>query len=309
MLRLLQSTPRTPSTFLKPPGGACFQPGYSICRLYATGDHKKPKKRTKTIKSETKGKKKAKTVKGEKGMTEMAKDLSLEPVDVEMPPKSTVSVGTQFELRAQSLLRERFSMSLERTAGPGDGGLDLVGWWWLPCDTAPSSTGNPETFDEDGTANRWRIRVLAQCKAEKKPFGPSYVREMEGVLHRHFFPRAVMSPLAPSEEQVAQTYHPKSLPILAMLVSLSPFTSKAISRAMSSPIPFLLLHLPKEPDPSAEQAAEGERAPSLLWNSALGSENGLLRGRLEVRWEVTDAGAQPVLWWDGRPLPPMVPVP
>ena len=32
---------------------------------------------------------------------------------------------------------------------------------------------------------RRRIKVIAQCKAEKKKLGPKYVRELEGVLHHY----------------------------------------------------------------------------------------------------------------------------
>ena len=280
-------------------------------RLYATSDDKKSTKRTKASKSEIKAKKIPKTAKAKNKSTKAVNNVSTESVEThdELPRKSTVSVGTQFELRAQSLLRERFSMMLERSAGPGDGGLDLVGWWWLPRDPTPSSTEKQDDSDEVSASDRWRIRVLAQCKAEKKGFGPNYVREMEGVLHRLLFPHDTLPTLAPSDEKAeTQTYTPKPIPTLALLVSLSPFTNKAVARAMSSPIPFLLLHLPKESDPSAGEIPEDEPTPSLLWNPALGSEKGLMGGKLEVRWERGDAGAQPVLWWDGKPFPRLVPV-
>jgi hypothetical protein len=78
-------------------------------------------------------------------------------------------------------------------------------------------------------------------------------------------------------------------------------------RAMSSPIPFILLHLPPESDPLKENDAHEVASPSLQWNPVLGSERGLLGGNLEVRWERRGPGGHPTLWWKGRPMPAFVP--
>ena len=45
---------------------------------------------------------------------------------------STVHRGTAFEKRALALLTEHLSMSLTRVGGSYDGGIDLIGWWWVP---------------------------------------------------------------------------------------------------------------------------------------------------------------------------------
>lgn len=45
---------------------------------------------------------------------------------------STVHRGTAFEKRSLSLLQSTMSMSLNRVGGKADGGVDLLGWWWLP---------------------------------------------------------------------------------------------------------------------------------------------------------------------------------
>jgi hypothetical protein len=74
----------------------------------------------------------------------------------------SVSKGTEFERRILGLLRASLGMHLRHVGGRGDGGVDLVGWWFV----------------------QRRFRVLAQCKAEKRQFGPRYVREMEGVFYR-----------------------------------------------------------------------------------------------------------------------------
>src|ERR1700733_5325925 len=85
------------------------------------------------------------------------------------PPSqlSTTHRGTAFEERSLKILHDHMSMSLRRVGGKSDGGIDLLGWWWLPP-TDPSAS----------EVMRRRIRVIAQCKAEKKKIGPKYVREM-----------------------------------------------------------------------------------------------------------------------------------
>ncbi|KII91179.1 hypothetical protein PLICRDRAFT_173071 [Plicaturopsis crispa FD-325 SS-3] len=94
-----------------------------------------------------------------------------------IPQLSTAHRGVAFEQKCLQLLQQRMSMSLRRVGGKSDGGIDLQGWWWLPPLDRPSGERGADT-------GRRRLRVLAQCKAEKKKKGPNYVREMEGVLYR-----------------------------------------------------------------------------------------------------------------------------
>jgi Protein of unknown function (DUF2034) len=49
---------------------------------------------------------------------------------------STVHRGTAFEKRALALLTEHMSMSLTRVGGSYDGGVDLIGWWWVPHESS-----------------------------------------------------------------------------------------------------------------------------------------------------------------------------
>ena len=49
---------------------------------------------------------------------------------------STVHRGTAFEKRALALLTEHMSMSLTRVGGSYDGGIDLIGWWWVPSESS-----------------------------------------------------------------------------------------------------------------------------------------------------------------------------
>ncbi|KAF9220747.1 hypothetical protein BS17DRAFT_738772, partial [Gyrodon lividus] len=116
---------------------------------------------------------------------------------------SNVHRGTAFEQRSLQVLQDHFSMSLRRVGGKSDGGIDLVGCA-LP--------------DPDGLPRR-RLRVLAQCKAEKKKFGPNYVREMEG-------------------DSDAYSYF-----TVALLLSESPFSQSTLLRAYKSTVPFLLIHV------------------------------------------------------------------
>jgi len=213
----------------------------------------------------------------------------------------TVHRGNIFEERSLKVLQDHLSMSLRRVGGKSDGGIDLLGWWWLP----PS---DPEDAEPDGTSNsprRRRLRVLAQCKAEKKKTSPKYVREMEGVLHRYIALTKHQS--SPSLELASGGDSPPILsqhPLVALLVSESPFTKSTILRAQSSPVPFFLLYIPPVADPGAD---DGLQAPSQIgmavWNPALAGVRGLLGGKMEARWERSIHGSgRPGLWWNGQRL-------
>ncbi|KAI4517076.1 hypothetical protein K525DRAFT_211727 [Schizophyllum commune Loenen D] len=248
--------------------------------------------------------------------------------------QTTVAKGIAFEQRSLDVARKRLSMSLRRVGGKSDGGIDLTGWWWLPH---PSDALQPRPAT-DGNASqaqpfpRRRIRVLAQCKAEKKKIGPNYVREMEGVLYQYRGapPRQAALPLTGSlrsysedseniEDSTSSTGHP----IVALFISESPFTKSTMLRALSSTVPFLLLHLPPthfQPttislfsSAANTTANDTDTMGSILMNHALSR---MLGGDLEVRWERnlsdghqnTDGtwtpGGRPGLYWKGRRLEP-----
>ena len=183
---------------------------------------------------------------------------------------SSVHRGAAFERRAMRLLQTNLSMSLNRVGGKSDGGIDLQGWWWLPF--ASSAFTDP--------ANRRRVRVFAQCKAEKKKIGPKYIREMEGVLHRYF---------------------DDPNPLVALFISESHFTKEALLRMQSSSIPFFLLHLPSE---------HKDDIGSMVWNHALSGTSGLLQGKVEARWERcldSDGVGRPSLWIQNQRAPSWTP--
>lgn len=168
------------------------------------------------------------------------------------------------------LLQANLSMSLNHVGGKSDGGIDLQGWWWLPF--AQSAFTDP--------THRQRVRVFAQCKAEKKKIGPKYIREMEGVLHR---------------------YLNDMDPLVALFISESHFTKEALLRTQSSSIPFFLLHLPSEHE---------DNIGSMVWNHALSGTNGLLQGKVEARWERcldSDGVGRPGLWVQNQRAPSWVP--
>jgi hypothetical protein len=197
------------------------------------------------------------------------------------------------------LLQDHLSMSLRRVGGKSDGGIDLMGWWWLPApESLPSDLQNQNASGSG--PNRRRLRVLAQCKAEKKKASPKYVREMEGVLHRY------MSLLNSPVSLGAGVSSTSQYPLVALLVSESPFTKSTLLRAQSSPVPFFLLHIPPLPDPNVPREEldpdeEPNKIGSAVWNPAL--VRGLLGSQMEARWERSPSGTgRPGLWWGGQRL-------
>lgn len=214
---------------------------------------------------------------------------------------SSVHRGVAFEKLSLEILQSQLSMSLQKVGGSSDGGIDLQGWWWLPPSKrrlAPNPL--PTTWTGIDGIERRRIRVLGQCKAEKKRMGPNYVRELEGVLGRH-------------------NSQPGRDPAVGLLISQSAFTRSTVLRAFSSHIPLFLLHLPPsvqeldhgggEDDEDEDEGEAPDLIGSAVWNPALGSEQGLLGGELAVRWEwsIYTGGGRPGLWYKGEKLSSCVP--
>ncbi|KAJ3485471.1 hypothetical protein NLI96_g4940 [Meripilus lineatus] len=203
-------------------------------------------------------------------------------------------------------------MTLHRIGGRSDGGVDLQGWWWLPT--------SEEALHQDHTHRR-RIRVLAQCKAEKKKISPKYVREMEGVLLHHLLPSPEVDPANLNPDSLP-TQDPRD-PVVGLFVSSSPFTKATLLRATASPLPFMLLHIPTPPraeddvalpiPPQEDDPTDSDDDPelgSIVLNPALGSSAGLLAGEIEARWEYSQQGpnlARPALWWKGERIPSWTP--
>ncbi|KAF9071901.1 hypothetical protein BDP27DRAFT_1321575 [Rhodocollybia butyracea] len=197
---------------------------------------------------------------------------------------STVFRGTSFENRCLLLLEKELGMSLQRVGGKEDGGVDLSGWWWLPDVDIPDS---PQNTNEGVDRPFKRIRILGQCKAERKKIGPKYVRELEGVVGRY---------MALESDAAAKGTSKTPTPVIAIFLSESPFTKSAILRAMTSKAPFLLVYLPPLVGSDIENSngtdSEERTAPldsiqppgSCIYNPALGGSTGLFKGEIEARW-------------------------
>ncbi|KDQ60339.1 hypothetical protein JAAARDRAFT_603457 [Jaapia argillacea MUCL 33604] len=226
--------------------------------------------------------------------------MRVTPAQMNAVQLSTVHRGTAFEERSRRVLQTHLSMSLRRVGGKSDGGIDLLGWWWLPHTSTSLSPCVPNGEEPP----RRRIRVLGQCKAEKKKFSPNFVREMEGVLYRYLTQGAVHPAEDPTPQAESLSHPPASpYPLVALLISQSPFTSSTLLRALSSPVPFFLLHLPVvEPGPLPQDPAQSDIGMA-VWNPALSGERGLLQGQIEIRWERSPSGmGRPGLWFQGRRL-------
>ena len=198
------------------------------------------------------------------------------------------------------VLQGCLSMSLRRVGGRSDGGIDLQGWWWLPTDEA--------SLESDIRGHR-RLRILAQCKAEAKKLSPKYIREMEGVLHRH------MAAPSLSGVDITSAGAISTSAIVGLMISSSPFSKLAALHAHSSPLPFILLHIPErgpkdirehKPEdvdiPVDENAPSIETPGSIVLNPALVGKNGVLRGQFEARWEYqaqAPGEGRLGLWWKG----------
>lgn len=132
--------------------------------------------------------------------------------------------------------------------------------------------------------------------------GPKYVRELEGVASRFVYEQLQQPPPAPDVDGPSEGTALPPTAIVAILVSASTFTKASIMRALSSPIPFILLHLPHATAPHVSSSNLGEEpgeveaaqtevlVGSAIVNPALSgtkAEDVLgLTGELEVRWEI-----------------------
>lgn len=212
----------------------------------------------------------------------------------------TTILGTGYELHCLRLLQEQMRMSLTRVGGKGDGGVDLRGWWYLP-----DTTLDPSPTD----ATPRRIRVLAQCKAEKIRPGPRLIREMEGVARREH---------DLGEESSKSSGSPAPESIITLLASRSGFSPAAVLEANRSRIPTLLLHIPfdyetelmsgHQPITHAVDHDLLDSMPRTLrgafWNAAMMGTRGVLGSEWELRKEFVQGGSdfRIAVHCNGRPI-------
>ena len=237
----------------------------------------------------------------------LASRLISTAVHISLPSQlSTTHRGAAFENRSLKILQNCLSMSLRCVGGKSDGGIDLLGWWWLPALDSTTLTISGSNHQ------RRRLRVLGQCKAQRKKPSPNYVREMEGVMHRYMsLPEhsSLTQHEAPSPHDDPPSISSSQYPLVALLISESPFTKATLLRAQSSPIPFFLLHIPPisnayETNPPIDDEQEQQnQIGTAVWNPALAGVRGLLGGQMEIRWERSlNGGGRPGLWWRGQKL-------
>ncbi|KAG8216566.1 hypothetical protein J3R82DRAFT_6747 [Butyriboletus roseoflavus] len=160
---------------------------------------------------------------------------------------------------------------------------------------------------------RRRLRVLAQCKAQKKKFSPKYVREMEGVWHLQSGPSPSLAahspPPSPPSSMIHEPTAPDVYPTVALLLSESPFSQSTLLRAYRSTVPFLLIYLPSSESSKTPTSAGDTEMGSVCPNPTLTH----LVKPLAFCWErnpspdpLTETGTsivgRPGLWWQGRKL-------
>ena len=169
---------------------------------------------------------------------------------------SSVAKGAKFETLVTDVLR-CFGFHLHKKGGAGDLGNDLQGLWQvgsrndcLEALAAPSEAYSP------------MVNVIVQCKHEKKPCKPAYVRELDGVLSRwtesskndstgYFIP-----PQLSDNKAIKSSTH-KNVPILGLLVCSSGFTPSCITALQYSNNPMLFMKI----DPNFTN----ETTPSKSW--------------------------------------------
>lgn len=185
--------------------------------------------------------------KSEPAVTDTASGSSLE---------STVARGTRFERGVQAHLSS-LGMQLDRIGGRDDQGTDLLGWWKVrwPLRTSDGGTaGEPAHLPKSAGLN---MRVIVQCKAEKKPLGPKILRELEGTLHRATWTGATAnlsesrgSWWSPAASQGSSwpgldASSDEAVPLvqIGVLASLGGFSKRTIQNSFNAPMPIILLHL------------------------------------------------------------------
>ncbi|ORX37790.1 hypothetical protein BD324DRAFT_680670 [Kockovaella imperatae] len=245
---------------------------------------------------------------------------------------STVAIGTRFENHALKFLNHHLHMSLTRVGRAGDQGIDLRGWWWLPSGTlraGPSSSSEGSGMDNTSAVRKGkgralpeedmvRIRVVAQCKALSVKTPPRDVRELEGVmagLKLRQLSQQQADRLLESEDDPGLDSH---LGTIAILVSQSGFSRDAVTRALNSPAPMMLIHLPGgRTTPSLlldgiGEGGHGMQVNGCLWNHAMQGDKGLFSSNLALRREIlseTEGDEEGIkvkeqwrCWYDGMRL-------
>jgi hypothetical protein len=106
---------------------------------------------------------------------------------------------------------------------------------------------------------------------------------------------------------MADLLDPEVPDALAILLSQSGFSPKAMIHATRSSTPLLLVHLPggmvgEEPasEPGGVHGGEPIHVEGSVWNTALGGPKGLLGGEMELRREILDSSGRDGITGDAR---------
>ncbi|WWC92746.1 uncharacterized protein L201_007705 [Kwoniella dendrophila CBS 6074] len=253
--------------------------------------------------------------------------------------RTTLDIGTSFEKHVSDYLNNELYMNLRRIGGANDGGIDLKGWWWLPKPKykfGPQSQSQIQIQSQNRSSdieNLKRIRVIVQCKAEKKSLGPRAIRELEGVMNNLNYRNNRL--LTSSTESLSfELSQDKNLlqeeeerlnikDSIGILCSQSGFTKQTMLYSTSSNIPLMLIHLPGgklEIDdnddldvnmPNSDNTDNDKNIPgidqkkrkevqveSLWWNKSL--SEGILGNSIELRKTIKSNGISVGLWMNGQ---------
>jgi hypothetical protein len=106
---------------------------------------------------------------------------------------------------------------------------------------------------------------------------------------------------------MADLVDPEVPDALAILLSQSGFSPKAMIHATRSSTPLLLVHLPggmvgeeSESEPGGVHGGEPIHVEGAVWNTALGGPKGLLGGEMELRREILDSSGRDGITGDAR---------
>lgn len=110
-------------------------------------------------------------------------------------------------------LNEQLYMELTQVGGAGDGGVDLRGYWSVPSGSEFTTRKESEIESGRRLDKIRKLRVLGQCKAERKALGPRAVRELEGVMahQRGKFPHSHITGSSILESSLTCYYNTRTI--------------------------------------------------------------------------------------------------
>lgn len=162
---------------------------------------------------------------------------------------SAYKKGYAFELTCKHVL-ELFSIHLYQRGGAGDLGVDLIGVWQLD---SKDECLNSLKSERDPSKPWTMINVVVQCKHEKKPCKPSYVRELDGVISRWNSEKSNAGYFIPPNLLDNDKYScsHSDIPVIGILASSSGFSVNSITALQYSKNPMIFMTV--EPPESLDE--------------------------------------------------------